>query len=193
MIKLQDLTLRYGEKLVLDRFSLEIPACGLTALSGPSGCGKTTLLRVMAGLEAPESGTVSGVKPARTAFLFQDDRLLPWRTVGQHVTDVLPRPRRGELGDWLAFAELSGEENAYPAALSGGMARRLALARCAALGGELLLLDEPFAGVDPERTARMMDRLRGRNVPGVLARHQAPVLAACDRVVELDGPRLRHI
>ena len=81
MIKLENITLRYGERLVLDRFSLEIPERGLTALSGPSGCGKTTLLRVMAGLSVPEGGTVSGVNPAKTAFLFQEDRLLPWRTV----------------------------------------------------------------------------------------------------------------
>ena len=193
MITLQNLTLRYGERLVLDRFSLTLPGSGLTALSGPSGCGKTTLLRVMAGLETPESGSVDGIAPAQTAFLFQEDRLLPWRTVGQHITDVLPRARRGELADWLAFAELSGEGGAYPAALSGGMARRLALARCAALGGDLLLLDEPFAGVDPERAARIMARLRGLGVPVVLTSHQAPVLAACDCIIGLDGPPLHRI
>lgn len=192
MIKLENITFRYGEKLVLDGFSLEIPDRGLTALSGPSGCGKTTLLRVLAGLERPEGGAVSGVDPARTAFLFQEDRLLPWRTVGQHITDVLPRPRRGELARWLAFAELEGEGGAYPSALSGGMARRLALARCAALGGELLLLDEPFAGVDPARTARLLGRLRGLGRPVVLSSHQSSVLDACDHVVGLDGPPLRR-
>ena len=192
-IIVRDVTLRYGDKPVLDRFSLELPEGGLTALSGPSGCGKTTLLRVLAGLERRSAGTVDGVDPSRTAFLFQEDRLLPWRTVGQHITDVLPRARRGELADWLAFAELSGEENAWPGALSGGMARRLALARCAALGGELLLLDEPFAGVDPGRAARIMERLRALGVPAVLASHQAPVLAACDRVVALEGPPLRRV
>ncbi len=193
MIKVQNITVRYGEKLVLDRFCLEIPAQGLTALSGPSGCGKTTLLRVAMGLVRPSEGSVSGVDPARTAFLFQEDRLLPWRTVAQHITDVLPRFRRGEAGRWLAFAELEGEENAYPAALSGGMARRLAMARCAALGGDLFLMDEPFAGVDPERTARILDRLRELDVPVVLATHQPQVLAVCDRVVSLDGPPLRRI
>ena len=193
MIKVRDLTLRYGDKLVLDRFSLEIPSDGLTALSGPSGCGKTTLLRVLAGLETQSAGTVDGVDPSRTAFLFQEDRLLPWRTVGQHLTDVLPRARRGELADWLAFAELSGEEAAYPGALSGGMARRLALARCAALGGDLLLLDEPFAGADLHRAARIMERLRSLGVPAVLVSHQAPVLAACGRVIALDGPPLHRV
>ena len=193
MIKLENITVRYGEKLVLDRFSLEIPPEGLTALSGPSGCGKTTLLRVLAGLARPGSGAVSGADPAKTAFLFQEDRLLPWRTAEQHITDVLPRARRGEAGRWLAFAELEGEGSAYPSALSGGMARRLALARCAALGGELFLLDEPFAGVDPDRAARMLDRLRGLGAPVVLATHQPQVLSACDRIVALDGPPLKRV
>ena len=193
MIKLENITLRYGEKLVLDRFSLELPGRGFTALSGPSGCGKTTLLRVLAGLAAPECGTVSGIDPARTAFLFQEDRLLPWRTVRQHIADVLPRARRGEAGKWLAFAEMEGEGDACPAGLSGGMARRLALARCAALGGELLLLDEPFAGVDPARTARMLERLRALDVPVVLASHQSQVLSACERMIALDGPPLVQI
>lgn len=202
MISLKNITFRYGKKQVMDGLSLELPDTGLTALSGPSGCGKTTLLRLLGGLEQPQGGVISGVDPARTAFLFQEDRLLPWRTVGQHITDVLPRRRDGsrhdgsrqeELRRWLAFAELEGEAGAYPSALSGGMARRLALARCAALGGELLLLDEPFAGVDPARAGRMMDRLRALGVPVVLASHQAPVLEACDWVIGLDGPPLRRV
>ena len=191
MIEVRNLTLSYGEKLVLDQFSLKIPSTGITALSGPSGCGTTTLLRVLAGLATPKSGEISGVTSEKTAFLFQEDRLLPWRTVGQHISDVLPRARRGEVGRWLEFVELGGEENVYPAALSGGMARRLALARCAALGGGLLLLDEPFSGVDPQRAGRILERLRGLGVPVVLSSHQAAVLDACDTVIELNGPPLR--
>ena len=73
------------------------------------------------------------------------------------------------------------------------MARRLALARCAALGGELLLLDEPFSGVDQERTERILDRLRGLGTPIVLATHQPQVLAACDAIISLEGPPLRRV
>ena len=193
MLELDRVTLSYGEKEVLRDFSLSLPLEGITALRGPSGCGKTTLLRCIAGLVRPQGGQITGVSPRETAFLFQENRLFPWRTVGQHIADVLPRERRGEAARWLALAELEGEEAAYPASLSGGMGRRLALARCLALGGELYLLDEPFSGVDPERAERIMGRIRALNTPVLLVSHEAAVLALCDRIVELDGPPLRMI
>lgn len=191
MIGCKDLTLSFGDKAVLDRFSLQIPETGVTALSGPSGCGKTTLLRVLAGLERPRSGRLEGVTPRQTALLFQDDRLLPWRTAEQHLTDTLPRERRDQVPALLALAELEGEENSLPSALSGGMCRRLALARCLALPARLYLLDEPFAGVDPSRALRILDRLRALPAPVVLVSHEEAVLSRADRVVVLDGPPLR--
>ena len=191
MIQVEHLSLSFGSREVLRDFSLAVPDRGITALRGPSGCGKTTLLRCLAGLERPQSGQISGITPRETAFLFQENRLLPWRTAAQHITDVLPRARWGEAADWLALAELEGEERAYPASLSGGMGRRLALARCLALGGRLYLLDEPFTGVDPERAARIMGRIRALNTPVLLVSHEAPVLALADRILDLDGPPLR--
>lgn len=193
VIVCKELNVSFGDRSVLDRFSLRIPDSGVTVLSGPSGCGKTTLLRVLAGLEQPRSGGVEGLSPRETAFLFQDDRLLPWRTVEQHLTDVLSKEDRGRASGLLALVELEGEENARPAALSGGMGRRLALARCLALPARLYLLDEPFAGVDPARTARMLERLRALDVPVVLASHQSQVLSACERMIALDGPPLVQI
>ena len=191
MIQVEHLSLSFGSREVLRDFSLAVPDRGVTALRGPSGCGKTTLLRCLAGLERPQGGRISGITPRETAFLFQENRLLPWRTAGQHITDVLPRARWGEAADWLALAELEGEERAYPASLSGGMGRRLALARCLALGGRLYLLDEPFTGVDPERAARIMGRIRALNTPVLLVSHEAPVLALADRILDMDGPPLR--
>ena len=191
MLELDRVTLSYGEKEVLRDFSLSLPLEGITALRGPSGCGKTTLLRCIAGLVRPQGGQITGVSPRETAFLFQENRLFPWRTVGQHIADVLPRERRGEAARWLALAELEGEEAAYPASLSGGMGRRLALARCLALGGKVYLLDEPFSGVDPERAERIMGRIRTLGAPVLLVSHEAAVLALCDRIVELDGPPVR--
>jgi ABC-type nitrate/sulfonate/bicarbonate transport system ATPase subunit len=193
MIQVTDLTLKYGEKTVLDHFSIQLPLKGITALTGPSGCGKTTLLRVLSGLAKPDSGTVSGIDSTETAFLFQENRLLPWRTAEQHITDILPKERRGEASSWLSFVELDGEEQTRPGSLSGGMARRLALARCAALGGKLLLLDEPFAGVDGERAQRIMDNLKRTNTPVILVSHEPAILATCDNVYTFDGPPLTLI
>lgn len=190
MISVKDITVRFEEKTVLDHFSLQLPEEGITALSGPSGCGKTTLLRVLAGLQPVEGGTVTVPNPP--VILFQENRLLPWRTVEQHITDVLPRSRREEAGRWLALAELEGEEKTYPAALSGGMGRRLALARTLACGGGVILLDEPFTGVDAPRAARILDRVRQLGVPVVLSSHEAEVVALCDRVIELSGPPLHQ-
>ena len=190
MISVSNITVCFAEKTVLDGFSLAVPEQGITALSGPSGCGKTTLLRVLAGLQKPQAGTAS--LPGPVSLLFQEDRLLPWRTVGQRITDVLPKARRGEAGRWLELVELAGEQARYPAQLSGGMGRRLALARCLACGGALLLLDEPFAGVDAQRAGRILARIRALGTPVLLTSHQEAVLSRCDRVVALEGPPLRQ-
>ncbi len=190
MICLRDVSLAYGQKRILEHMTLDIPLAGITALTGASGCGKTTLLRLVAGLERPDEGSVTGVRPEETAFLFQENRLLPWRSAQQHITDVLPRERRGEAGRYLAMVELTGEEHTRPGALSGGMARRLALGRCMALGGRVLLLDEPFTGVDRARRGRLMAALRSAGTPVVLASHEGDVLELCDRVLVFDGPPL---
>lgn len=191
MISVRDLTVRFGGKSVLESFSIDLPGSGVTALSGPSGCGKTTLLRVLGGLQAPDGGAVTGV--GESAFLFQEDRLFSWRTVEQHLTDVLPKAQREEAARWLALVELTGEERTYPAALSGGMGRRLALARTLALGGDLYLLDEPFTGVDALRAQRILARIRALGKPVLLVSHEAETIAQCDRVLYLGGPPLHII
>ena len=192
MVQIRDLSVSFGDKVVLDRFELDLPGSGITALSGPSGCGKSTLLRVLAGLQRPDSGHVEGLAPENTVILFQENRLLPWRSVREQISDVLPRDKRNQADAWLAFAELEGEGNARPDQLSGGMQRRLALARALSLDGALYLLDEPFAGVDRERAERILQRIRERNVPVLLASHEEYVLACADHVIRLDGPPLRR-
>ena len=192
-IHLDHISFEYDRREILSDFTLTLPGVGVTILRGPSGCGKTTLLRLLAGLEQPRSGRITGVCPRETAFLFQENRLLPWRTAEQHLTDVLPRDRREEAERWLALTELTGEERSYPAALSGGMCRRLALARCLALGGRLYLLDEPFAGVDPQRASRIMTGLRALPAPVLLTSHEDHILSLAHRVIDLDGPPLRVV
>lgn len=192
MAKIENLCVSFGDKVVLDKFCLDLHN-GITALSGPSGCGKTTLLRVLAGLQKPDSGSVTGITPAQSVILFQENRLLPWRSVEQHLTDVLPRSRWGEVGAWLALVELDGEEHARVNELSGGMQRRLALARALAAGATIhpteearwLLLDEPFAGVDAQRAQRILQRIKALDVNVLLASHEEHVLEQCDAVISL--------
>lgn len=190
MIRLEHISFSYGDRPVLRDLSLDLPDHGIVGLAGPSGCGKTTLLRLLAGLERPQAGTILGLAPEETAILFQENRLLPWRTAEQQITDLLPPSRRGEAARWLRLVELEGEEHTLPAALSGGMGRRLALARCLALDARYLLLDEPFAGVDPARAVRILDRLRALGRPILMAGHEEGLLAQTDRVLRLspEGP-----
>lgn len=189
-LSVKDLTVTFPGKQVLNGFSLDFPEGGVTGLSAPSGSGKTTLLRVLAGLQL-YSGSVEAPPPEGVAFLFQEDRLFPWRTAGEQIADVLSPARRGEVPRWLETVELEGEGHTWPDALSGGMGRRLALARTLALGGALYLLDEPFTGVDLPRAARILTRIRALGTPVILASHEAEVLALCDHVIEMDGPPLR--
>lgn len=190
MIQIQQLHLSFGEKTVLKDFSLSIPKQGITALSGPSGSGKTTLLRCIAGLQSPDSGSITGISPSETAILFQENRLLPWRTVQEHLTDVLPAHRRSEWKFLLDLMDLTAEKDRYPSQLSGGMNRRLALARCLVLDAKLYLLDEPFTGIDLPRIRLLMDYLRDLPVPVLLSTHEPEVLALAHRVIHLEGPPL---
>lgn len=183
MIRASNITVRYGERTVLDGYTLEIPAQGLTLLSAPSGGGKTTLLRVLGGLLKPETGTVE--LPGRPVILFQEDRLFPRCTVRRQVEEVLPPQRREEARSLLELVELAGEENKLPGELSGGMARRTALARALAVEGEVWLLDEPFAGVDRERGSRILERIRALGKPALLTGHADWLKEQCDRVIEI--------
>ena len=193
MIHIRDLSVTLSGTAVLDHFSLDLPDSGITGLAGPSGCGKTTLLRVLAGLQRPQGGSVSGLEARNTVLLFQENRLLPNRTALQQVADVLSKGRRGEALRWLALTGLDHAAQQQPGTLSGGMARRLALARAMALAQlrqAWLLLDEPFAGVDGDRAQAIMAAIRQLRLPVLLCAHEQYALSLCDRVVRLKGPPL---
>lgn len=182
-MEVRDVTVRYGERAVLEHYSLSLPDGGLTFLSGASGAGKTTLLRILAGLTEPEEGSVT--LPGRPVLLFQEDRLFPRKSVLSQVEAVLPRERRGEAMDYLTLVELSQDAHKLPGALSGGMARRCALARALAVEGEIYLLDEPFAGVDEARAVRIIHRLRGLKKTILMTGHNTALAGECDRRIEL--------
>ena len=154
-IAVTGLTKRFGGKVVLDRFTYAFPETGAVALMGPSGVGKTTLFRILLGLERPDSGTVSGMDGKSVSVVFQEDRLFPGLTVLQNAEVA------GSGGaEWLARLGLGEELNARPDSLSGGMRRRVALARALCRDGEIFLLDEPFQGLDPARKREVLELFR---------------------------------
>jgi NitT/TauT family transport system ATP-binding protein len=179
-------------------FVLDVEPESMTVLMGPSGCGKTTLLRIVAGLDDRYSGDV-GISPnTRIGLVFQEPRLLPWRTVQQNI-ELVAAPGFGSRDlEWLAQAVgIADMLPRYPQELSLGLARRVALARAFATKPNLLLLDEPFVSLD-ERTA---DRLRKlllevwseRPTTAILVTHNArEAIMLADQLVLL-APRPTHV
>lgn len=179
---------------VLSDFSLTLPDTGALCLSGPSGCGKTTLLRLLAGLEIPQSGRIVGLEGRRVAFVFQEDRLLPWATARENVSIVLGGKEAGACADeWLRLVGLSGAEDRRPGELSGGMRRRVALARALAYPADLLLLDEPFTGLDKalwRSIAEMMARDNGRRLILLVSHNPEEARRLGAASLPLSGPPL---
>ena len=184
-MKLTDLTFSYGDKRVFQALTLALPDEGITALTGPSGCGKTTLLRLIARLETPQRGSIDAPPPEQIALLFQEDRLIPGLSARKQIE--LVRPRGKNAAFWLEAVGLAGEADAVPEALSGGMRRRLSLARCLAYGQDkrLLLLDEPFTGVDAERIRDLSSLIRSMELPVLFTAHDAESLGMADNIISL--------
>lgn len=182
----ENVSFSYGKTTVLKDVHWRLPDKGVVCLWGASGCGKTTALRLLAGLEKPSNGKVSGV--GRVAMVFQEDRLLPWRSALENVTLVGAGAEKAR--DLLATLGLSEEEmEAYPAHLSGGQQRRVALARALVAESDLLLLDEPFNGLDEGTWQDVVPLIRqaAEKRPVVLVTHiREQVLALDAAVVHLD-------
>ncbi len=146
-LSVRDLSKSFGEKRVISSLTLDLPLGAVTALMGPSGCGKTTLAFLLAGLIPPDAGEISGV-PEKKAFVFQEDRLAEEFSALSNVRFVLPGRDRKRAAELLARLGL-GEELSRPVReFSGGMKRRVALARALAYDADILFLDEPFKGLD---------------------------------------------
>ena len=155
MIRLDNVTLAYGEQTVLQDCNLCVQAGERVALMGPSGCGKTSLLNAVAGVLFLPGVTVQGT----VSYVFQESALFPWLTAAENVNVVLG-DNAGTLSqakDWLAQVGLEDCADKYPHQLSGGQKRRVAILRALAYGGDVLLLDEPFQGLDESAQQRMAE------------------------------------
>ncbi len=155
-IRIENLNVSFDNKQVIKDLSLELPEQGVVSIFGPSGAGKTTLFNCLAGLVTPDSGSITGLEGKRLSMVFQENRLLPWFSALKNVAFVIDGDEaKAKMA--LAWMELADAADKLPTELSGGMQRRVAVARALAHGGDILLLDEPNTGLDEGLTYRMME------------------------------------
>jgi sulfonate transport system ATP-binding protein len=202
-VELHGVDKRYGERQVLSQFDFAIERSSFVSIVGRSGCGKSTLLRLIAGLESTSGGELQrrgaqGGKPLLTRIMFQDARLLPWKTVLQNVMLGLPRSSRASRDAAravLAEVGLSEREGDWPAQLSGGQRQRVALARALVHQPDLLLLDEPLGALDALTRIEMhalIERLwREHKFTALLVTHDvSEAVALGERIVLIEEGRI---
>ena len=144
---------------VLSDVGFSLSAGEVAVFVGPSGCGKSTLLRILAGLDHAFEGTVVRPEQARLGMVFQEPRLLPWRSVDDNVKLAAPLAGEAALAKLFDILELAAHRSHFPGELSLGLARRVALARAFAVDPDFLILDEPFASLDKALAARLRDQI----------------------------------
>ena len=187
-IELEHVYVSYGSKEVLRDVSFTVEEGQIVALEGPSGVGKTTVLRLIAGLLKPARGIVHGGENG-AAVVFQDDRLIPHLTAEENLRLVNDALTHDEAVEMLAAVGLEKDAGSRPGELSGGMRRRVAIARAAASGRTPVLLDEPFQGLDGETKQRVMEFVRTfiRGKSTLLVTHDAADAEALGaRVIRLE-------
>jgi sulfate transport system ATP-binding protein len=212
-IRAQNVTKRFGDFVALDNVSVDIPTGSLTALLGPSGGGKSTLLRIVAGLEQPDSGSIeiagadsTSLPPQQrnVGFVFQHYAAFKHMTVRGNVAfglEIRKRPKRevaDRVDELLALVHLSQFADRYPSQLSGGQRQRMALARALAVEPQVLLLDEPFGALDAKVRKELRDWLRRLHdevhVTTVFVTHdQEEAMEVADEIVVINNGAVEQI
>ena len=196
MYELKHIDFSYGDKLVLKDFSLSLPQKGVVCLFGSSGLGKTTVLRLIAGLEKPKNGSLEGFENKRITFIFQEDRLLPWRTAKENVALALGNTTEAKEKALAVLSSLGLENDAdrYPDEMSGGMCRRVAAARALAPESDIILADEPTGNLDSKNSAEILNLLRLYNKKFnqtlIVITHDENIALQADRILRIEDGRI---
>jgi sulfonate transport system ATP-binding protein len=190
-IAVRELRKAYGERVVIERFSLAVERGEVVAILGPSGCGKSTLLRCLGGIELADAGSIEVV--GEIGFVFQEPRLLPWLSVRRNVAFAGRNDdERGRIDETIALVGLTPAADQLPKRLSGGMAQRAALARALVRRPDVLLLDEPLAALDALRRLELQRALAEilalTRSSAILVTHDVDeALALADRALVLEA------
>lgn len=164
-VSFENISMAFGRHILFENLSLHIAPGQVVGIQGPSGAGKSTLLKMAAGLIRPVKGRVE-VHAHPLGYVFQEPRLLGWYTARENISLALEaagmsvKMAKQTASRYLEDLDLAGFENHYPRELSGGMNQRLSIARALSVSPELLLLDEPFTGLDPALKDRVRDQVR---------------------------------
>lgn len=161
LVQVKNLNKSFGSNKVFDNLNMNFEKNKITVITGPSGCGKTTLLNIISGIEKPDSGEVVSNFHS-ISYIFQEDRLLPDLTVYKNIEFVLKSTMtsvemKPVIEKYIDLVKLKEARDKYPAQLSGGMKRRVAVARAFAYRSDLLLMDEPFKGLDDRLKKEIID------------------------------------
>ncbi len=191
MVTLDNITVKFEKQTVIKDLSFEFQDGIFYGITGPSGIGKTTLLGAVAGTVPLSTGSLKCSAP-RISYIFQEPRLFPWLTALENVERVCHDRKKAEY--FLNLLLPDGMDK-YPDALSGGMKQRASIARALAYDAPLLLLDEPFKGLDAETKQMTIDivteHLKGRTA--ILVSHEQAELSLCDQVYKTDSSPINYL
>ena len=183
MPELRNVDFSYGEKSILKNFSFSVNEGETTAVLGPSGFGKTTLLELFAGFLKPQKGKIIPFDENPT-FIFQEDRLLSWSTALENLLAVNIEKEKACV--YLKKVGIEDSADKYPEELSGGMCRRLAIARALAFGGNCFLFDEPLRGLDIKTSAEILELIKAETAGKtalVITHSPNEAFSLCERIV----------
>jgi len=197
MIELKGIDKRFEKQVVFSNLNIAFEKGSITGISAPSGYGKTTLLNLMAGLLKPDAGKITGIQSDEVSYIFQEARLIPWKTVKENIEFVLKEPNKDHIETILESVGLTDFAEAYPKALSGGMKQRVAIARAYCYPATLLLMDEPFSSLDQTLKKSMMDvlmelRKADQRTIVFVSHQQAELAYLCDQVIDLTQINARN-
>jgi NitT/TauT family transport system ATP-binding protein len=164
-LKLENISKSYGDLEIFSGFNISFIPGKINCILGPSGCGKTSLLNIISGSEPISSGNRKNFEDKKVSYVFQDPRLLPWKTVEQNIAFVLKDQMKAEqwklrVKEYIDLVQLTEFSNYFPGRLSGGMKQRVSLARAFSYPSDIILMDEPFKALDRKLKNNLMRQFR---------------------------------